>query len=442
MFSGGSTSGAAGSLLPVAPTLDGLRDALGAFAAHDGAGLTETELVDHLTALEKVKSAIAAAQARVSATLATTRARSEADAGVPAAERCRGLGNEIGLARQESPVRGRQHLGLALVLVHEMPHTLAALTRGDISEWRATLVARETATLSKAHRAQVDTELTGQLTGVGDKKVADLARAIGYRLAPGSALRRIRGAETDRRVGLRPAPDTMCNLTALLPVAQGVACKAALTNDADAKRAAGDPRTRGQIMADTLVERITGQTSANAVPVEVGLVMTDTTLLGGDQTPAHLDGYGAIPAFLARRLVRAAEEAWVRRLYTSPHSSSLVAMDSRRRTFDGQLRRFLILRDQTCRNPWCDAPVRHVDHVRRAGDGGPTTADNGQGLCEACNYAKESSGWRTRRVAGPGPGHVVETVTPTGHRHQSRAPDPPGRRRYPYRLEIQFAPAA
>jgi hypothetical protein len=65
---------------------------------------------------------------------------------------------------------------------------------------------------------------------------------------------------------------------------------------------------------------------------------------------------------------------------------------------------------------------------------------NGQGLCKACNYAKEAPGWHSQRLAEPG--HVVETVTPTGHRHRSRSPDPPGRRRYTYRLEIQFPRAA
>jgi hypothetical protein len=328
MFSGSSTSATAGAKLPVAPTLAGLRDALMAFAAHDGDGLSEVELVEHLTAMEQLKSGIAAAQARVTARLASKRVQSEADADVPSHERCRGLGNEVGLARQESPVRGRQHVGLALVLMQEMPHTLAALTRGEISEWRATLVARETATLSRAHRAEVDSELAGQLAGAGDRRVGDLARAIGFRLDPGSALRRIRGAESDRRVGLRPAPETMSNLTAVLPVAQGVACYAALKKHADARRAAGDARSRGQIMADTLVERVTGQAAANAVPVEVNLVMTDTALLAGDDAPARLDHFGPIPAAVARQLTRSTEKAWVRRLFTSPSDGSLVAMDS------------------------------------------------------------------------------------------------------------------
>jgi hypothetical protein len=50
------------------------------------------------------------------------------------------------------------------------------------------------------------------------------------------------------------------------------------------------------------VERITGQATAAAVPVEVNLIMDSTTLLDADDHPAHLTGYGPIPADLARRL--------------------------------------------------------------------------------------------------------------------------------------------
>jgi len=435
MISGTGDAASVGAPLPAAPTLDDLHHALRTLAVHDGSELSEAQLIDHIAVMERLKSGLAAAQARLTATFAEKRAAREEAAGVPPEQRGRGLGAEIGLARRESPVRGARSLGLAKALVAELPHTLAALTRGDISEWRATIVARETAVLSRAHRIQVDRELAGKLTSAGDKRVGDLARAIGYRLDPGSALRRVRGAETDRHVGLRPAPDTMTYLTAFLPVAQGVACKAVLTREADSRRAAGDPRTRSQIMADTLVERLTGQQTATGVPVEVSLVMTDTTLFGGDHQPAHLDGYGLIPATLARRMTRAADKAWIRRLYTDPAGTELVGIDSRRRLFDGTRRRLLVARDQFCRNSWCDAPIRHADHVTRAADGGRTTPGNGQGLCETCNYVKEAPGWQTRRV--PGIRHTVETTTPTGHTYTSQAPDPPGSRTYPG-LEIYF----
>jgi hypothetical protein len=313
-----------------------------------------------------------------------------------------------------------------------MPHTLRALEHGDINEWRATLVVRETATLSVEHRAEVDAALAGRLGALGDAGCAREARKLAYELDPTSALRRVRGAVKDRRVSIRPAPDTMSYLTGFLPVAQGVAVHTALSRHADALRSAGDGRSRGQIMADTLVERITGQASAPAVPVEVQLVMTDRTALGADDTPGHLVGHGPVPASLARDLLRrsgtVADQAmtWVRRLYTSPTTGELVAMDSRRREFPGLLSRFLVLRDEACRTPWCDAPIRHRDHVVPVALGGETSADNGEGLCEACNYAKEAVGWTAQAArADPGP-HTVTITTPTGHRYTSVAPDPPG----------------
>ena len=64
-----------------------------------------------------------------------------------------------------------------------------------------------------------------------------------------------------------------------------------------------------------------------------------------------------------------------------------------------------------CRTPGCNAPVRHYDHVVRASDGGPTSADNGQGLCERCNYVKETWGWSSWvTTAGTGP-HEVHGAT-------------------------------
>ena len=67
---------------------------------------------------------------------------------MPSAKRCQGLAAEVALARRCSPHRGAQSLGLARAIVREMPHTHDLLTRGEISEWRATLVVRETAVLS------------------------------------------------------------------------------------------------------------------------------------------------------------------------------------------------------------------------------------------------------------------------------------------------------
>ena len=104
-------------------------------------------------------------------------------------------------------------------------------------------------------------------------------------------------------------------------------------------------------------------------------------------------------------------------------------MESRARDFPPLLRRFLILRDEVCRTPWCDAPIRHADHVVAHADGGPTNSINGQGLCEACNYVKETPGWTSRA----GPDGAVTTTTPTRHAYCSSEPRrwqaPPDRHR-------------
>src|SRR5680860_327849 len=60
-------------------------------------------------------------------------------------------------------------------------------------------------------------------------------------------------------------------------------------------RWAGHARSPWQIMADTLVERVTGQTTATAVPVQVHLVLPDRVLLGQAEDAAELHGYGPIP---------------------------------------------------------------------------------------------------------------------------------------------------
>jgi hypothetical protein len=103
-------------------------------------------------------------------------------------------------------------------------------------------------------------------------------------------------------VTLRPAPDTMTRLTALLPVAQGVAAYAALTRHADTLKSSGDERSKGVIMADQLVECITG-TPGGYTGIDLQLVMTDRTLFQGDSEPARLTGYGIVPAGWARKAI-------------------------------------------------------------------------------------------------------------------------------------------
>ena len=251
-------------------------------------------------------------------------------------------------------------------------------------------------------------------------------RAWAQRLDPYGAADRARKAAADRRVSIRPAPDCMVYLSALLPVKDGVAVHGELHRQA--MSAACDPdehRSRGQVMADTLVSRVlTPNPGEPAQPaIELHLVMTDRTLADKDTEPAQLVGFGPIPAPVARDLVTADDktQVWVRRMYTDPQTGDLITTDARRREFPQVARMFLTARDQICRTPFCGAPIRHADHARAMAKGGETTIANGDGRCESCNLTKDLAGWSTEiRADG-----MIVTTTPTGHRHTSRAPQPP-----------------
>ncbi|HVK30686.1 MAG TPA: DUF222 domain-containing protein [Nocardioides sp.] len=283
-------------------------------------------------------------QAETSVVYDARRRADEAAAGVRAARQGRGVAAEIGLARRESPHRGQVLLGLAKILTTEMPHTLARLRDGSLSEFRATLIARESACLPVELRMFLDEEVCADpagLDGVGTRELIGRIRRLVAELEPAAVARRARKAQADRNVTVRPAPDTMTYLTALVPVAQGVAAYAALRKAAEAARAAGDPRSLGQLMSDLLVARITGVAevgtpeAAPAVPVTVDVVLSDESLAGG-HAPAEISADGVqaetVPAEVARHLLAQSADAdvvgWFRTLYRN-RLGRLVAMSTR-----------------------------------------------------------------------------------------------------------------
>jgi hypothetical protein len=411
-----------------APSVDDVH-AMAAVLSRVGTGLEDPARVDMLRALETLKCAAEGAQAIVTADFDTSQRAVQAAAGVPAEQQGRGIAVQVALARRESPHRGQRHLRLAQVLSREMPCAGVGLSSGRISEWRAMILARETECLSRVDRAEVDRRLAGDLDvleAMGDRELAAAARELAYELDPVSFVERRRRAEADRRVTLRPAPDVMAQLSTLVAVRDGVAVWAVLSREADRARACGDERSRDQLMADTLVDRVLhpGKSATAPVSLMINVVVPDTVLLGDDHGLGWVERFGPVPGDLLREWIaenaESGVEQWVRRLYVTPKTGALVTTDSRKRRFEGKLAEFLRLRDHRCRTLYCDAPVRHLDHAEPHAGGGPTSATNGQGVCEACNHAKQALGWSAR--PRPGPRHTIETVTPTGHTYTSTAP--------------------
>lgn len=409
-------------------------------------GLGDGDRVDLVAELERVKGAAAATQARATHALRVSR---EA---VTPQDVARSVGSEVALARRQSPTLGDRYVGLARALVTEMPCTMQALGRGESSERHAVLMVQVTSVLSVEHRAEVDRRVGPLLGRLGLRGAEHAARRVTAELDAAAVVRRMADAARSRRVTVRPAPDGMAYLTVLGPMVEVVGAHAALRRRSQGVIGGVCPeeppegRSAGAVASDTALRLLSGRAVGEPQPVEVHLVMTDRALLGtgnperGTSEPARVPGAGSLPAPVARARLRGEEAVagsaavWLRRVYTTPDGRDLVAMDSHRRTFSGLLRRMLVLRDDVCTTPWCEAPIAHADHTTAARDDGDTSFDNGRGRCARCNYGKEAPGWAVR--VGPaatsfptdglgraeGTPDEVTVSTPLGRRYASAPP--------------------
>ena len=449
-------------LAELLPRLGELTDVAAADATEGDLAL-DAARIDAIGLLERIQSAAAATQAALSLRFARSQVAVQQQQVLRDPKSVgRGIGDQLALACRVSPSEGSRRLGIARALHTELPETARLLRDGRISFYVAGLVVSETRHLDPDRRHAVDARIAAALPGCAPRQAAALARRLAYAADPEGYVTRGRTARSDRRVSVRPAPDTMSLLTGYLPVEQGVACWAALRAHTDTLKGDGDPRTRDQIMADTLIERITGQARAHDVQAEVAIVLSVDALIGsagpgavdgsaavdddgagcacdpadtadrgiahdppgGTARVAELLGYGPLPLPLAHEiLARSNGRRWWRRLFTAPHGG-ITGGDPTRRCFDGTLATLIGYRDSgRCREPFCDAPARHTDHIVAYRDGGPTTFTNGRATCVRSNQVREMPGWQVRLVhdgRGKHP-HTVLTVTPTGHSYTSRA---------------------
>ncbi|ADG79645.1 HNH endonuclease OS=Tsukamurella paurometabola (strain ATCC 8368 / DSM / CCUG 35730 / CIP 100753/ JCM 10117 / KCTC 9821 / NBRC 16120 / NCIMB 702349 / NCTC 13040) OX=521096 GN=Tpau_3052 PE=3 SV=1 [Tsukamurella paurometabola] len=387
------------------------------------------DVVAGLSALERLRARVVFDQYRLIVELLRTRVCERIAAGVAQERWEAGVASEVALALRVSPHRAAAMLSRATVLERDLPATLGRLRDGDLSPEAVEVIVSGVSHLEPRLKTEADNELCGEsfvASGLGLRRLQDQVKEVAYRLDARATVDRAALAAKDRRVTIRPAPDCMARVSILLPVAQAVGVYAAVKTAADSIFGTpGESRSRGQIMADTAFARITGRDIADGLPVTVNLTMPAAVLLGDQPGTAHLAGGGTLPGEIARHLVGRATEhavAWVKRLYVRPESGAVVGLDSRSRLFPAGLAELIAARDRYCRTPYCDAPIAHTDHIIPDAHGGRTSLENGQGLCAACNYAKEAAGWSSRTVDDSSGRHTVETHTPTGHLHRSTAP--------------------
>lgn len=415
-----------------------------------------------LAGIDQLRSALLALDATWQVT-AEQRIR-EADAAreVATEEQARGAAHEMALARRVSPSTSSLSLAGARRLVVQLPAVHALLAEGRLPEPTVLALTRALDGAEPGACAAVDQWVRddpGHLDGLGSRRTTRLVRELCQQVDPQDSRRRAEHAARARHVTMTPLGDGMARLTATLRVLDAAAVMHALGTAAEAQQAAGARDHHGALQADRLVAAIVDGPAAGAdrptsrARLDVGVVITDRALLGREDGTecAQIPGYGTVPAHIVTDTLRGRPpgsitqhgESWnrdehpdehtaavFRRLYTHPSTGELVAMESTARAFPVGLARMIRWRDQTCRAPWCNAQIRHLDHIPAHAAGGPTSYGNGQGLCARCNYLREHGPWVVR---SPGPytagdrATAITWTSPHGARGSSSTPrsEPP-----------------
>jgi hypothetical protein len=180
------------------------------------------------------------------------------------------------------------------VLNADLPQTLAALGRGEISYRHAQKVIDVVWPLEPEERLGLDAYLhpkaAEQTVAQWDRR----AKARVARLHPEALEERKRSALDDRRVcvGEEDLTDGMGWLQAYLPAEQLVGIKDRVTELARAVKSADDPRTIAQIEADVLKDLlIAGEIEGvpKDVRAQVMVTVPVLTLLGLDEEPARCE---------------------------------------------------------------------------------------------------------------------------------------------------------
>jgi hypothetical protein len=184
-------------------------------------------------------------------------------------------------------------------------------------------------------------------------------------------------------------------------------------------RSPDEPRTFAQLKADAFCElMLTGAAPGTAhagIRPQVLVTVPVLTLLKLDDEPASLEGYGPIPADVARRL--AAEAPSFVRLLTHPETGAVLSVGRDRYAVPADMRLFLRARDETCRGVGCGrrAGSSDIDHGHDWAHGGLTAVDNLAHLCRGDHTRKHRLGWKLRHL----PGGTLEWTSPFGRTYRT-----------------------
>ncbi|QTE30098.1 HNH endonuclease signature motif containing protein [Pengzhenrongella sicca] len=411
-------------------------------------------LIEAIAAWERVTSLAAARQGEMIAELARRR---------DAQRLGEFVGDEVAsvLVMSRSVAEAKVSLGTSLQV---WPAVREALVAGVIDHRKATALVDGVGHLDDDAAAAVLDAVLPVAAGLTVPALKARLRKVELTVNPAAVAERRARDAADRYVRVSPAPGVMAWLTAYLPAKDAMTVFTAI--DAIAASAdPADPRGVAARRADALTDLCTDILTTGIAPTTAlpgtagpgpgtagqaggtpragGVLKTEhgrrphlqvtaaaTTLLGLDEVPGELAGYGPIPADLVRAI--AADATW-RRIFTDPATGCVTGIGPRGYRPGADLTGTVLARDKTCTFVGCRMPAWRCDLDHRdpydhdhPDLGGQTCEENLHSLCRHHHRAKTYGGWHPDLDTSTGD---TWWTSPTKHRYKRPSvdvnPEPP-----------------
>ncbi len=319
------------------------------------------------------------------------------------------------LTRQASEI---EH-DLALQLIRH-PEVMEALESGAIDLRRVRVIIANVHALEPGTARLVLARVLPEATHLTTGQLGARLRRLAMTADTEGAETRYRAALEERRIVIYDNSGGTASLHAVnLPPDRLNGIRDRLEELTRASTNAEDTRTADQLRADVFLDLLENQATGGRGSAFVNIDVQLTTLMGVDDEPGHIPGWGPVTAEMARDVVeRQTDCTWE---YTVLDQGRPVATGTLRRRPAEGMRRRIRSRTPSCIHPGCRVPARRadIDHTTEWARSGTTTLDNLAPLCEHHHQLKDR-GWHYRRRDDGS----FEFTSPTGHTYVSYGRSP------------------
>ena len=304
-------------------------------------------------------------------------------------------------------------------LADELPATLAALQSGEISYQHARAVINQAWSVPAEATPAFEAEVLRSAGTLTASKLKYRARLLRERLHPETIRVRHQKSVRERAVFFEPEPDGMASLTLYDSAEKVAGAFERVMLAALSLQGPGEKRTltqlKADVFADIILDGVTPSGVGKGIRGAVNVTVPVLTLMGLSEEPGFLEGCGPIDPDTARRIAAGAPS--FTRILVHPETGVVLSVGRDRYAVPKDLKRFLRVRDKTCRFPGCNRSAAHcdLDHSLDWQFDGLTAHDNLAHLCPGCHALKSETGWQVQHL-GDG---TLKWTSPTGRTFMS-----------------------